>query len=391
MRRIASLFVACMFLGGLGLEADRFFRPVMVMAASQDSSRIEKEFKSSAGKTLEVNLKTGGSLDITGWDSDVVSVNGSVEGRDAPDSHVEFNETASGVRIVSNYTGDSNSYSSDVRLNIKVPKRFNLKLDTMGGGIRLNGIEGDMGGKTMGGELRLSNLKGKLHLTTMGGAISLTESEVDGRVETMGGRVLIQNVVGDIKGASMGGDVIYKNVTNRAGNSTGDEVRISSMGGEIKLESAPAGADVMTMGGDIEIASAEKFVKAKTMGGNIKIAAVDGWVHATTMGGNIGVTMAGDPSQGKRDVVLTSMSGDVVLTVPSGLSMDLDIELAYTKHRPRDYKIISDFDFQQRESSEWDDSKGTPRKYIYGTGSVAGGRNRITIKTINGDVYLKRS
>ena len=63
------------------------------------------------------------------------------------------------------------------------------------------------------------------------------------------------------------------------------------------------------------------------MGGNIEIDAVDGLVKATTMGGDVNVRMVGDPAKGKRDVEIQSMGGDIMLTVPSALSMDFDITL----------------------------------------------------------------
>ncbi len=45
---------------------------------------------------------------------------------------------------------------------------------------------------------------------------------------------------------------------------------------------------------------------------------------------------------------------------------------------------------KEDRTKEWDDSEGTPRKYIYATGSIAGGKNKIHIDTINGSVYLKK-
>src|ERR1043165_6907869 len=102
----------------------------------------------------------------------------------------------------------------------------------------------------------------------MGGDISLTKSHLDGKVETSGGRVTIEDVTGSVKGHSMGGAVSYKNIS--AGSSSGDEVVISTMGGDIDVPSASNGADLMTMGGNITITSAKNHVKAKTMGGNIR-------------------------------------------------------------------------------------------------------------------------
>jgi DUF4097 and DUF4098 domain-containing protein YvlB len=143
------------------------------------------------------------------------------------------------------------------------------------------------------------------------------------------------------------------------------------------------------MGGDITVESAGKFVKARTMGGDIEVDAVNGWVKATTMGGDVSVVMVGDPDRGKRDVEIKSMGGEIELEVPPGLSMEFDIELAYTKNSKRNYKIVSDFPMEIERTEKWKSRWGSKRKYIYGTGKVKGGRNRIKIRTINGNIYIR--
>ncbi len=352
---------------------------------------IEKEFKVAAGKKIRLDLKTGGSINIGGWDEDRLSAKVYLDGADWRESKVEFEERPDGIQIKSFYAGRRSNHSTDIKFDINVPRRFDIEIGTMGGGIRITGVNGEMNGKTMGGELYLTNLQGKLNLTTMGGNITLKDSEVDGGLHTMGGQVLIQDVVGNIKGSSMGGNVIYKNLTNREGASTGSEVRISTMGGDIKVDDAPMGADVHTMGGRIKILSAREYVKAKTMGGNIDIDEIDGWVQATTMGGDINVRMIGDPDSRKRDVTLKSYGGNISLTLPDDLSMEFDIQLSYTNNSKMNYRIISDFELRQQESDKWDKGHGTPRKYIYGTGIIAGGKNKIKIETINGNIYLRKA
>lgn len=362
--------------------------PFLGLAPQQGD--IDKEFKVSPGKKLDVDLRTGGSLKIAGWDRPIVSVKGRLPGRDAEHCHIEVEEQPDGVRISSYYEGRRRNSSSDLEFEINVPNKFDLTLETMGGGITIDNVEGTIEGKTMGGALELSNLKGRLDLTTMGGRITLTNSDVDGRVKTMGGQVLVQDVSGDVKATSQGGSVVQKNVKRRSGNDIGSEVNIHTMGGDINVDDAPNGTDVHTMGGDIQIKNAARYAKAKTMGGSITIDAIDGRVEATTMGGEINIVMVGDPSAGDRSVELQSMGGDVTLTVPPALSMDVDITLAYTRDRHGDYKIVSDFDLKREETKEWDDDHGSPRKYIYGTGSIAGGKNKVRIKTVNGNVYLKK-
>jgi DUF4097 and DUF4098 domain-containing protein YvlB len=362
--------------------------PFMIWAVPQ--ADYEKEFATSKGKKLDIDLKTGGGIAITGWDKDAVSVRGFREGRDRDEAVLEMEENSSGVSIRSHYAGSRRNRSGGIRLEISVPRRYDVHLETMGGGVSIENVEGRMAGKTMGGALMLTGLKGNLDLLTMGGAVTLKNSDVDGSVKTMGGEVLMEDVTGDVKPSSMGGNVMQKNITRRTGEATGREVNISTMGGEINVDDAPQGAVLSTMGGPIHVHSAGRFVKAKTMGGEVRLDAVDGWIDATTMAGDVEATMTGDPSDGKRSVALTSMAGNITLSVPAGLSMTIDIELAYTKGHEGDYKITSDFPISQEVSPEWERDNGSPRKIIHGTGNVSGGSNRVTIKTVNGNVTIRK-
>jgi len=372
---------------------------ISAVGRSNRGSREEtlaRGFSAKSGELLDVDLETGGEIDVTGWDKDSVHIVATLDASECSHTRVSFDETSDGLRVSSENTRSrsnrrNRNNSCDTDLVIQVPQKQQLRFRTMGGDIRVDNVEGDISGKTMGGKLDLSNLKGNLSLTTMGGNITLVKSRVDGSVKTMGGKVLLEDVTGSVKGHSMGGSVVYRRVTNKKGLSSGDEVRIKTMGGDINVDEAPGGADVHTMGGKIRINSAAKFVKALTMGGEIEIREVDGSVNATTMGGDISVTMTGDPKKGDRAVSLRSYGGDITLVVPDGLSMDIDIELSYTRNHEDDYTITSDFPMAQRESREWIRGKGDPRKVIFGSGAVNGGQHKIRIETINGNVYLKKS
>ncbi len=357
------------------------------------NKNINKSFDVEKGQKLSINLKTGGSISITGWEKNMVNVNAAFGGHNRDDILVEIKKSDSGLEINSKYKQHHDSENGKAHFEIKVPFKFDLYIYTMGGELNIEGIDGKISGQTMGGGLTLSKLKGYLDLSTMGGNISLTGSDVDGNVHTMGGNVDFENVTGDVKGSSMGGKVTMKNVTRKNGESKGDEVDISSMGGAIDVDDASNGANVSTMGGEISVHSAKKFVKAKTMGGNIEIDEVDGSVNAATMGGNINVKEICKPDDSDRNIDLQSSGGDITLLVPDGFSMDIDITLTITKNRDRDnrdYKIISDFDINRTQTDNWDYSKGSPRKYIHGKASIRGGKNKVKIETINGDVYLKK-
>ncbi len=243
--------------------------PLIVFSASLASPQnvVEREFEIAPGKKLEVEIKTGGSIDMKGWDNDRINVVVTKRGRDCDDVEIDFKERVWGLSILAHETQwfDSDCY---LAFDIQVPTIFDLDLETKGGHIGIDNVEGEFAGKTMGGELNFSNLKGELDMVTMGGNIALRNSNVDGRVKTMGGNVVIEDVTGDVKGSSMGGNVTYKNVSQR-GQKT---------------------VEVSTMGGNLDIDSKGGKVKAKTWGGNIEAKGDE--VHVSTMGGNINVDEA---------------------------------------------------------------------------------------------------
>jgi len=187
----------------------------------------------------------------------------------------------------------------------------------------------------------------------------------------------------------------------------GDRISINKMGGEIDVPDAPDGADVATMGGNIHIGNVGRSASAKTMGGDIVIERADGPVDASTMGGKIALrqvtgavhasTMAGDvtvhltgASSTRREIHLGSNAGTIRLTVPKDYGMDVRIKLEYTQNSSQDFRVSQQLGLTERQTTDWDTSRGTPRKYIYVSGRVGDGQNQVTIDTINGDVILKQ-
>ncbi len=351
-------------------------------------NKVSREFETTPGKRLEIDLTTGGSIEINGWDKNEVFIIANFRSGDEEDYSIEFKERSWGISVEISYEGRRRN--GGVSLDIQVPKQYDIEMETMGGDLTINGVKGQFSGETMGGEIELFNLKGEVDLTTMGGEIRVEDSELDGQVKTMGGEITLRDVIGDLDASTMGGEVSYRNTKRQDPRKDAKEIKISTMGGEIEVDDAPGGANVSTMGGEIKIRRARKFVKAKTMGGEIDIEELDGGVKATTMGGDITVNMVGNPDEYDRDVVLSSMGGDIILTVPEELSMNFDIKLTITRRSSDKYKIISDFPINIEKSDDWDRSEGSARRYIYGTGKVKDGKNRIRIDTINGDIIIKK-
>lgn len=342
-----------------------------------------KEFAVNPGQTLEIDLDTGGSVSVRGGGENKVTVRARMTGQDANDIELRIDRTSNGVKVESEYRSSRKSRSGGVDLEITVPSRFDLDIETLGGKIAVDGVEGYLEGSTMGGQLDLRNLKGTVAMSTMGGNVILLSSKVDGEVSTMGGRVELRDVEGNVKGKSMGGNVIYDNVRPVAGAGA-KPVEISTMGGDIEVPSAPAGATVSTMGGDIDVRSAAEFVKAKTMGGDITIDEIDGWVEASTMGGDIEVRVTG--TGGDRHIDLDSKGGDILVVLPANFAMDVDIEVTYGRRGRDGSAIRSDFALNVDDMPDSFRGGGT----IRGTGKVNGGGNKVRIRTTDGEVTLRK-
>jgi DUF4097 and DUF4098 domain-containing protein YvlB len=370
---------------------------LLVAAAGAGEERVvTREFPASPGETLILDLDAGGSVDIAVWDKPLISVTYEASGDGGDRIDIEFIDKAEGLKIKSGFSSHLGRHDAYLEFDIKLPREFDIEFSSNGGGLKIDGLTGNFSGKTNGGSLILHDVHGRAELTTMGGKIELTSSELDGYLKTYGGDVRFEDVVGDVKGSSMGGDVRYKNVVRTNGEVgfptkmggvlvDSESVQISTMGGEIEIEEAPEGASLKTMGGDIHVTDAGRFVDAKTMGGDILINSVDGWVKATTMGGDIDVAVVGSGG----DIGLTSMSGDIVLVLPGGFSAEYDLEIAFTKNSSQEYEIRSDLGLKQSVTSEWDHSKGTPRKYIRAVGTVGSGEHKVKIRTVNGDIEIK--
>lgn len=346
--------------------------------------KVQQQFEVNPGEKLVVHIETGADIIVEGWNKNFVDIDINFTGRDADEVDLQVERTSYGVLVKAEYEGKRKNRNTSGMVNVKVPNRFDIDLETMGGELKVSSIEGNLKGTTMGGELSLTKLKGEVDFSTMGGAVSLTDSDVDGKVSTMGGEVIVENVVGDVDASSMGGKVIQRNVKSKSGDPDSNEMKVKTTGGDIDLDEAMNGANVKTMGGDITVNNAAKFIVAETMGGNIKVKKLDGWIKANTMGGNVDVKIVG--SSGKKDIDLSSMGGNIEVYVPSELSMDIKIEIIYDEDDEEDIDIISDFDLVERVDKHRND-----KMRLTATGITGDGSNEVKIKTIGGKVYLKKS
>jgi DUF4097 and DUF4098 domain-containing protein YvlB len=180
--------------------------------------------------------------------------------------------------------------------------------------------------------------------------------------------------------SKMGGDIDYAEVP--------DGGTFSTMGGNVHLGKVHKDISVSTMGGNITIDSADAYVKASTMGGNVSVGSAVA-VDASTMGGNVEATVLKGDSNAVHNITLSSMGGEIIVTLPKDYPMTIDVQLAYTKSKEGQFKITENLGLEHGVSDDWSSWEGSARKKLYARGRIGDGRNHVTIKTINGNVIIK--
>jgi beta-lactamase regulating signal transducer with metallopeptidase domain/DUF4097 and DUF4098 domain-containing protein YvlB len=371
---------------------------------------FERSVDAAPGEQLYLDLDTGAEVQIQGWDESRVHVRAWLGGRDAADTRVTVEREESGVKVRSFFAQRRNSQSTSHRLEIRVPRRFDLRLSSAGGDLTMKDVEGTFRGSTGGGELVLERLSGEARLSTGGGGIRVSDSDLKGSVSTGGGAVLLSRVRGGLRGSSGSGPVLYGEKAGGSDEETADlseldidgsgtrirpaeptgVLHITKAGGDVELEEAPEGAVISTGGGRVSVGRSAGLVDASTGGGDIEIGPVAGSVQAGTGAGDIHVTLA-DAGGERQTVDLTSGSGKMIVELPAGFDGAIELETAYTQSHGRATRIESAWQLQHEPTTDWDGREGTPRRYVRARGVLGNGRGLVRIKTVNGDIELRRA
>jgi hypothetical protein len=279
-------------------------------------------------------------------------------------------------------------------------------------------LEGRFTGHSGGGEFTIERVKGRASLTTGGGEIRVRDSDLSGSVQTGGGTILISRVSGGLRGSSGSGPVIYGDeITDRrdgrrsattdlssvevnAGGSRitvgkdtdyrAGSLNIEKAGGDINLDAAPNGARVRTGGGRVTVGRSDGDVVASTGGGDVSVGPATGSVRAGTGAGEVRIVV--DRLRSTDQVIeATSGNGRIIIELPSDFAGRLDLETAYTRTHEETARIRSDWDLDREPLSDWDYSKGTPRRYLRASAEIGrGGNARVIVRTVNGAIEIVR-
>ena len=262
--------------------------------AATAGTRIEKKLDLSSGGTFRLDTDAG-SVSIVGGSSDGAEVVVTSK-RDDIEEHfkLSFEDSGNEVRVRVERRGSRvfNWFRSgpSMHFEIRVPKEVRVLVDTSGGRIELEAIDGDVDLDTSGGSITVEDVRGKVVADTSGGAIRIREVWGDVRADTSGGSISISMIDGNVVADTSGGGISMNDVS-------GDIVADTS-GGGISIEEAGGSVRADTSGGPVTVA----FSQGNNAGGSL-----------SSSGGR--VTARIDPSVG-LDIDASTSGGSVRSDVP---------------------------------------------------------------------------
>ena len=267
--------------------------PAPATGVARAQSNVERSFTVGSGGTLRIDASFGNIEVSTSSGNNVdVKVIREVRGRYQDDAQQILSDHQVSVLQSGNDIVVTTEVSDAVRdrwndeyrntplrvsFEIMVPRDYNVDLETSGGNIEVDDLNGDLRSETAGGNLGFGNISGTVWAHTAGGNITLEGSSGTADLSTSGGNITIGDVDGDVDAETSGGSI-----------------RIRRAGGE---------------------------VRAETAGGNIEVEDVGGTIEATTSGGNVSATITRQPS---GDCRLSTSAGTVTVTLAAGIAVDVD-------------------------------------------------------------------
>jgi len=257
-------------------------------------TRIEKNLDLSSGGTFRLETDAG-SVRIVGGSSNGVEVVLTSKHDDIEERYdLSFEDSGGDARVRVKRHGSRvfNWWNSgrSMHFEVRVPIEAQVFVDTAGGRIELEDVDGDIDLNTSGGRITVDDVQGDVNTDTSGGAIRISEVVGDVRADTSGGSISINSVSGRVLADTSGGGISMRDI--------GGDIVADTSGGSIGIEGAGGSVRADTSGGPVTV----EFVRGNDLGG-----------YLSSSGGR--VTAVVDPTVG-LDVDASTSGGSVRCDIP---------------------------------------------------------------------------
>ncbi|HEX2091712.1 MAG TPA: M56 family metallopeptidase [Longimicrobiaceae bacterium] len=181
--------------------------PAEAAPATAQGTEFERRIPARSGGTLYLDLRHDIDVRVEGWDREEVWVRVDPPTPERRDTRLEVEGVPDGVRVAALRMGGV-AHRDTRKLEVRVPHRFSVAVESEGGGVQLSGLEGRFTGRTRGGGLHLEHLRGEARLATSGGGAMISGSRLEGTLLTGGAGVLLQGSPGRLDIRTEGGAIV---------------------------------------------------------------------------------------------------------------------------------------------------------------------------------------
>ena len=310
-RRAASLGMtsraAVLRMTGAALRLTVVTMGMMLLSAATAGAqqKIDRQMPLNAMGLLRITNLLG-SVRITGWDKDSVSVSGS----SSPGAQFYMGGTPVGVKLGVEAERMPGAETAD--LVIRVPVRARIWVRTADGDVDVTGFSGDLDIAAINSRIRVKGTLKQALLETLSGDVELTASPDYLRIRTGAGRVAWSGSSEDVAITTVSGGITVAGGVVARG-------RFESVTGDVRFSGStpPTGSLAFdTHAGDIDVGLA-KGVQAHVSAAAISLD-LFGSRSTQALGGTPGtsaITIGGKGFSGAT-VVARSFKGKVVFTQP---------------------------------------------------------------------------
>jgi DUF4097 and DUF4098 domain-containing protein YvlB len=237
---------------------------LLLLSASARADEYRESVPAKPGGRLEVDLVMG-AIEIETHDEPSVDVEADTGGWPGG---MKLTLTSDGTNAKLESSGGVWFFGGiGARARVRVPERYSLELDTNGGSIEIEAVNGSVRAHTNGGGIELDGAVGPVELSTWGGSLRVEDVRGDTVLRTSGGKISVSEVVGTVDAETSGGSIRIGDVDGR--------VQARTSGGSISVRFAGAPSGVLeTSGGGIEVEFPEgsgAMLEARTSGGRVYI------------------------------------------------------------------------------------------------------------------------
>lgn len=205
---------------------------------------------------------------------------------------------------------------------LEVGERSVLKIDAVGGDLRLSGREGTSleAQAPDHGNLTVEDEDGAFHLSCRSGCLVFLPKGMRVETETVGGDSRLTDIQDEVLIRNVGGDLVLRRVARASFELIGGDMQVKGVAGDLTVD---------VLGGDAVIQDVVGSLHLRSVGGDLILNGINGTINCS-VGGDISATVGPD-SVGP---MVLSAGGDLACRVLEGVSARIQVQAGGDLHLP---------------------------------------------------------